>query len=97
MGYIFRVSAAAISLEYTNIFAIYTGLPYSKPMRKTYKYRIYLTSGQKGILKIQLEECRWVWNQLLEAREYAHQYSVKCTRYDLINLLPTFKLSTLSV
>ena len=60
-------------------------------MRKTYKYRIYLTSGQKRILKTQLEECRWVYNQLLEAREFAYEQRLKCNRYDLINMLPSLK------
>jgi putative transposase len=62
-------------------------------MRKTYKYRIYLTNGQKRILKMQLEECRWVYNQLREAREFAHEHDVKCNRYDLINFLPQWKES----
>src|SRR5919205_528708 len=30
-------------------------------MRKTYKYRIYLTNGQRRILDQQLEECWWVY------------------------------------
>lgn len=29
-------------------------------MRKAFKYRIYLTNGQRRILEQQLEECRWV-------------------------------------
>jgi putative transposase len=62
-------------------------------MRKTYKYRIYLTNGQKRLLKIQLEECRWVYNQMREAHEFAYHNSLKCNRYDLINLLPGWKES----
>jgi putative transposase len=62
-------------------------------MRKTYKYRIYLTNGQRRILSRQLEECRWVYNQMLEAHEFAHENSLKCNRYDLINLLPGWKES----
>jgi len=62
-------------------------------MRKTYKYRIYLTNGQKRILKTQLEECRWVYNQLREAHEFAYEKSLKCNHYDLINLLPQWKES----
>ena len=34
-------------------------------MRKAFKYRIYLTNGQRRILEQQLEECRWVYNQML--------------------------------
>ena len=35
---------------------------------KAFKYRIYLTNGQRRILEQQLEECRWVYNQTLAAR-----------------------------
>jgi IS605 OrfB family transposase len=62
-------------------------------MRKTYKYRIYLTNGQQRILNTMLEECRWVYNQMLEAHEFAYEHSLKCNRYDLINLLPGWKES----
>jgi putative transposase len=60
-------------------------------MHKTYKYRIYLTNGQRRILNQQLEECRWVYNQMLEAHECAYENNLKCNRYDLINLLPDWK------
>jgi putative transposase len=66
-------------------------------MRKTYKYRIYLTQGQRRLLNQQLEECRWVYNQLLEAHEVAYENSLKCNRYDLINLLPQWKQSRSSL
>src|SRR5262245_45534309 len=62
-------------------------------MHKTYKYRVYLTNGQRRILTTMLAECRWVYNQMLEAHEFAYQHSLKCNRYDLINLLPTWKES----
>jgi putative transposase len=62
-------------------------------MRKTYKYRIYLTNGQRRILDRQLEECRWVYNQMLETHEFAYENSLKRNRYDLINLLPGWKES----
>src|SRR5262245_38041397 len=68
-------------------------LHYNKPMRKTYKYRVYLTHGQRRILNTMLEECRWVYNQLREAHEFASENSLKCNRYDLINLLPGWKQS----
>src|ERR671930_1039344 len=66
-------------------------------MRKTYKYRIYLTNGQRRVLNQQLEECRWVYNQMLEAHEFAYEHSLKCNRYDLINLLPQWKESRSSL
>src|SRR5215472_5945651 len=81
------------SLEHANGFAVSAGLRYHKPMRKTYKYRIYLTNGQRGILDRMLAECRWVYNRMLEAHAFAYEHSLKCNRYDLINLLPQWKES----
>src|SRR5215211_7174485 len=60
-------------------------------MRKTFKYRIYLQNGQRRILTTMLEECRWVYNQTLEAREFAHENSIKCGLYDTQAMLPGWK------
>ncbi len=60
-------------------------------MRKTFKYRIYLQNGQRRILNAMLEECRWVYNQTLEAREFAYEQSVKCGLYDTQAMLPGWK------
>jgi putative transposase len=60
-------------------------------MRKTYKYCIYLTNGQRRILNQQLEECRFVYNQTLEAREFAYEQSIKCGLYDTQAMLPGWK------
>src|SRR5919108_2698618 len=60
-------------------------------MRKTYKYRIYLTNGQRRILNTMLEECRWVYNQTVEAREFAYEQSIKCGLYDTQAMLPGWK------
>jgi putative transposase len=38
-----------------------------------------------------LEECRLVYNQTLEAREFAYQQSIKCGLYDTQAMLPTWK------
>src|SRR6266542_7174278 len=60
-------------------------------MRKTYKYCIYLTNGQRRILNTMLEECRWVYNQTLQAREFAYEHSIKCGLYDTQAMLPSWK------
>jgi putative transposase len=60
-------------------------------MRKTYKYRIYLQNGQRRILNTMLEECRFVYNQTLEAREFAYENSIKCGLYDTQAMLPGWK------
>jgi putative transposase len=60
-------------------------------MRKTYKYRIYMTNGQRRILNTVLEECRWAYNQTVEAREFAYENSIKCGLYDTQAMLPGWK------
>jgi len=60
-------------------------------MRKTYKYRVYLTNGQRRILNTMLSECRWVYNQTLEAREFAYEQDIKCGLYDTQAMLPGWK------
>src|SRR5262245_13280681 len=64
---------------------------YAQAMRKAYKYRIYLTNGQRTILNRQLEECRWVYNQVLDARRVAYEQGTPLSLYDTINLLPDWK------
>lgn len=60
-------------------------------MRKAFKYRIYLTNGQRRILEQQLEECRWVYNQTLEARRDALSQGAPLGLYDTQALLPGWK------
>src|SRR5215510_12547290 len=60
-------------------------------MRKAHKYRIYLTSGQRRILKQHLEECRWVYNQTLAARRDAFSQGVSLSWYATKALLPLWK------
>ena len=45
----------------------------------------------RRILNTMLEECRWVYNQTLEAREFAYQQSIKCGLYDTQAMLPGWK------
>ncbi len=60
-------------------------------MRKAFKYRIYLTNGQRRILEQQLEECRWVYNQTLEARRDAHEIGSPIGWYATKRMLPAWK------
>lgn len=63
-------------------------------MRKAFKYRIYLTNGQRRILERQLEECRWVYNETLAARKRAYEERGESLRlYDTRAMLPVWKLS----
>src|SRR5439155_20963090 len=66
-------------------------------MRKTYKYRIYLQGGQRRILNTMLEECRWIYNQTLDALEFAYEHSIKCGLYDTQALLPGWKAKRPSI
>jgi putative transposase len=43
-------------------------LCYNKDMRKMFRYRIYPTKKQEKLLNNTLEECRWLYNHLLEKR-----------------------------
>jgi putative transposase len=42
-------------------------------MRKMFKYRIYPTKKQVQKLNGTLEECRWLYNHLLEKRKEVHE------------------------
>ena len=75
---------------------MYAVLGYYKAMRKTYKYRIYLAKGQRRLLEQQLEESRWVYNELLAERKRAYKERGESLRkYDTLNLLPVWKLTPL--
>jgi putative transposase len=61
-------------------------------MRKAFKYRIYLTNGQKRILNAQLEECRWLYNEILATRKRAYEETgVSLRLYDTQNMIPILK------
>ncbi len=50
-------------------------LCYNTDMRKTFKYRIYPTKRQTTILLQQLDQCRWLYNHLLEMRKTTYETS----------------------
>lgn len=61
-------------------------------MKKTFKYRLYPTKAQKTVLSKQLEECRWLYNHILEHRKNAWDwYGVSLSCYDQINTIPVLK------
>ena len=63
-------------------------------MRKSFKYRIYLTNGQRHILEQQLEQCRWAYNETLAERRRAYEERGESLRlYDTQALLPLWKLT----
>ena len=63
-------------------------------MRKSFKYRIYLSNGQRRILEQQREESRWVYNETLAERKRAYEERGESLRlYDTQALLPIWKLT----
>jgi putative transposase len=61
-------------------------------MRKTFKYRLYLTKQQQRLLEQQLEECRWLYNHLLAERRDAWEQRQESVRlYDQQATLPALK------
>jgi putative transposase len=63
-------------------------------MRKTFKYRLYPTKQQQRLLDAQLEECRWLYNELLAARRAAWEQRQSSLRlYDQQATLPALKVA----
>jgi putative transposase len=61
-------------------------------MRKAFRYRIYLTLGQRHILEQQLEECRWAYNETLAYRKRAYEEEKRTANwYETKRLLPDWK------
>ena len=59
---------------------------------KTYKYRIYPTKAQETILDKMLEECRWLYNKILETRKNSYeQNGVSLGNYDTMTMIPVWK------
>lgn len=61
-------------------------------MKKTFKYRVYPSKKQVAILNQTLDECRWLYNHLLEQRKNSWEkdkQSISC--FDQCNTLKTLK------
>ena len=62
-------------------------------MLKTFLYRIYPTKKQERVLTQQLDECRWLYNHLLEERKTAWETQQEhLSYYDQANTLPALKV-----
>ena len=61
-------------------------------MRTTFKYRLYPNKQQQRLLEQQLEECRWLYNDLLAARRDAWEQRQESLRlHDQQATLPLLK------
>ncbi|HEU4781918.1 MAG TPA: transposase [Ktedonobacterales bacterium] len=62
-------------------------------MRKTFRYRLYPNKQQQRLLEQQLDECRWLYNDLLAARRDAWEQRQESLRlYDQQATLPALKV-----
>ena len=63
-------------------------------MRKAFKYRIYLSNGQRRILEQQLELSRWVYNETLAYRKQAYEEEQRTADwYETKRQLPVWTLT----
>jgi putative transposase len=61
-------------------------------MHKMFVYRIYPTKKQATLLQATLDECRWLYNHLLEQRKKVYEQTGKgLSLYQQINTLPVLK------
>jgi putative transposase len=59
---------------------------------KTFQYRLYPTQAQEAKMQATLDECRWLYNHLLEARKTAWEARKESLRlYDQLGTLPALK------
>ena len=61
-------------------------------VRKSFQFRLYPTKKQAKILQGQLDECRWLYNELLEQRKLAHdEIDTSLSKYQQSMFLPFLK------
>ncbi|MBS0607687.1 MAG: helix-turn-helix domain-containing protein [Verrucomicrobia bacterium] len=62
-------------------------------LRKSFKFRLHPTKKQAKLLQETLDECRWLYNQLLEQRILAYdELDISLTKYQQLMFLPELKL-----
>lgn len=60
--------------------------------KRTFRYRLYPTASQETMLQHTLDECRWLYNHLLEQRKTAwEERQESLTLYDQIKTFPELK------
>src|SRR5436189_16271 len=61
-------------------------------VRKSFQFRLNPTKKQAKALESQLNECRWLYNELLSQRKLAHEeLDVSLTKYQQLMFLPELK------
>ena len=62
-------------------------------IRKSFQFRLRPTKKQARALQAQLDECRWLYNAMLEQRKTAYeQQQASVSKYQQHNLLPKLKI-----
>ena len=62
-------------------------------LRKSFKFRLHPTKKQSKLLQQTLDECRWLYNQLLEQRILAYdELDISLTKYQQLMFLPELKI-----
>jgi putative transposase len=61
-------------------------------VRKSFRFRLQPTKKQAKALQAQLDECRWLYNELLEQRKLAHEdLGISLSKYQQSMFLPLLK------
>jgi putative transposase len=60
-------------------------------VRKSFQFRLRPTKKQAKLLQSHLDECRWLYNELLEQRKLAHEIDIHLSKYQQSMLLPLLK------
>jgi putative transposase len=62
-------------------------------IRKSFQYQLQPTKKQARALQVQLDECRWLYNELLEQRKLSYEeLDIHLTKYQQLMLLPELKI-----
>ena len=57
-----------------------------------YQFRLHPTKAQAKLLQAQLDECRWLYNELLAQRKIAHEeLDISLSKYQQLMFLPMLK------
>jgi len=61
-------------------------------VRKTFQFRLHPTKAQAKLLQAQLDECRWLYNELLSQRKIAYEeLDTSLSKYQQLMFLPLLK------
>jgi len=61
-------------------------------VRKSFQFRLRPTKNQAKLLQAQLDECRWLYNELLSQRKIAYkELGATLSKYQQLMFLPILK------